>query len=986
MRASLLRSLPWVILSCLFTGLAFSLPAGKSISEYDRRVWQTQDGLPEDTVQSLAETEDGYLWIGTREGLARFDGFRFVVFDQSNTPAFRDDSVLALDATKGDVLWIGTEGGGLVRYHDGRFRAFSAEQGLTDGFVRAIYQDHRGRLLVGTDHGLFRLSGSRFVRMDGRGGLPYLSVHAITEDSQGRLWVGGSGLYILDHGTAKRILLDESTASSQIKSILIAKNGSVWVGTYAGLYRLKDGVIRHYPFNRDIEANICQDGSGNIWLGWVGDGLSRFQDGQWVTYRAPGVLPNNTVLSIFEDSDQDLWVGTENGLLRISDTGVSVLENKDGVALGNSSTIYENVSTIYHAPDGRLWIANGHLYQIDRWRLIRFKLPPAARRVEVRTVFKDRKGVLWLGTGGQGLVAIRNGAVMTYTTRQGLVNDFIRAFCEDRKGNLWIGTDGGVSVWNGKRFRNFDASNGLVYPSVRTIVQTKDGDLWIGTDGGINVVTDGRLTTRPPLARLLGDRIWCIHQDSQGDLWIGTRGDGLIRLKGGKLAHYTTRCGLPDDNIYQILEDRRGNLWFSGRAGIFQIPLADLNRDAGCSARSLGATVYVTPESAEAGEVNGGVQPAGSAGSSGDLWFPTTKGAVRIEPDEVRAARPRDVIIEQVIADGREIPVRSSVRIRPGDGKLEIHYTSPALIEPEQIRFKYRLDGFDKQWVYAGTARAAYYTNLPPGNYRFEVAAFAGHSPTDPAEADFPFVWEAHYYQTAWFDVVCILIAGCCCWAAFWMYGRQTKARYALLAEERGRLAREMHDTVIQGCVGVSTLLEAVSISTTHEASTDLLDRARMQVRLTLEEARQAVWDLRQPSINASLPTTLVELTGRLCVDKRVPIETEISGDEKTVDSAVARSLLLVAREALLNAIAHGRPQKITVYLRFEAAEVSIEIFDDGCGFEPPGELVTGDGHWGLVGMRERVEQLRGRFSLSSAAGGGTRVFASLPLVSPRRI
>lgn len=972
----------------LLAGIALSLPGAKSIAEYDRRIWQTQDGLPEDTIQAIAETQDGYLWVGTREGLARFDGVRFTVFDRSNTPAFRDDSVLSLYAAKDHALWIGTEGGGIIRYQHRTFRAFSAPQGLTDGFVRAIYQDHDGRLLAGTDHGLFRLQGNRFARLDGRGGIPALSVHAITEDSQGRLWVGGSGLYEITRGTAKQIVLDSSAASNQIKSILAAKDGSVWVGTYAGLYRLRNGAILHTAFDRDIEANICQDRQGNVWLGWVGDGLSRYHDGEWATYRAPEILPNNTVLSIFEDSSQDLWVGTENGLLRVSDTGVSVLENKDGVALGNSSTIYENVSTIYAAPGGSLWIANGNLYRIQGWRLIPFALPAAARTVKVRTVFKDRQGTLWLGTGGQGVVAIRGGVAARYTTRQGLVNDFIRAFCADGSGKLWIGTDGGVSVWDGKQFTNFTASNGLAYPSVRTIVKTRDGSLWIGTDGGVSVVRGGKFASLPVLRRLAGYRVWSIHEDGDGNIWIGTRGDGLFRLKGGRLAHYTTRCGLPDDNIYQILQDRRGNLWFSGRAGIFAISLADLDRNQECAARSLNATLYVSSAEAEAGEVNGGVQPAGSSAPSGALWFPTIKGAVRIEPDEVHAARPKTALIEEVIADGRDVPLSGSVRIRPGEGRLEIHYTAPALIEPEQIRFKYRLDGFDRRWTEAGSSRVAYYTNLPPGKYRFRVEAFAGQAPLGrTAEADFAFVWAAHFYQTVWFYALCALFLGSLIWAGFLLHLAQTKARYTAVLAERSRLAREMHDTVIQGCVGVSTLLEATSSvePPPSEMARDLLDRARTQIRQTLAEAREAVWNLRHASLEAdSIATGLSSLARQLSAESGVGFHAETMGNPVFLDGWLKGNLLLVAREAARNALEHGRPENVLIRLSFTKNKLSLEVTDNGCGFDASTVLAGQNGHYGIVGMKERIEQAGGRFELTSESGKGTRVMAIVPLRGER--
>lgn len=973
--------LAWPVLLSLTAISACALPSNKSIWEFDRRIWQTQDGLPEDTIQAIAQTKDGYLWIGTREGLARFDGFQFVVFDRSNTPAFHDDRVLALCVTRNGALWIGTEGGGLIRYRNGSFKLFDSRQGLTNGFVRAIYQDRRMRLLVGTDHGLFRLKGGQFVRLDGHGGLPPISVHAIREDSLGRLWVGGSGLFVLAHGTVKRIVLDQSAASDQIKSIFESRDGTIWVGTYAGLYRLKGGAILHAPFDRDVEANICEDQDGNVWVGWVGGGLSRFRNGSFRTYRAPAILPNNTVLSIFDDSEQDLWVGTEDGLLRISNTGVSVLENKDGLSLGNSSTIYENVSTIYEAPDGSLWIADGHLYRILGWHLVPFQLPAPVRKVKVRTLFEDSRGILWIGTGGQGVVAIHHGIATQYTRRQGLINDFIRAFCEDRRGNLWIGTDGGVTRWDGKHFQNFSTSNGLAYPSVRAIVEDKAGNLWVGTDGGLSLIHNGSLVSDPALAPLRKDKIWTIHEDNDGGLWLGTRDDGLFRLKGGQLAHYTSRCGLPDDNIYQILQDLHGNLWFSGQPSIFKISLKNLDDNTVCKSGALLPVIYGSSETWQAGEVNGGVQPAGSSTPSGVLWFPTLKGAIRIEPDEVRGTYPPKVLIEQVIADGSDVPLSPQVWIRPGRGKLEIHYTAPNLHAPEQIRFKYRLEGFDREWTDASTRRIAYYTNLPPGNYRFRVMAYYGDDPAEKAETDFPFTWEAHFYQSVWFYLLCALGIGTAGWAGFHNRMAQTKARYAAVLAERNRLAREMHDTVIQGCVGVSALLEAAASGQQPipGMAEELINHARIQIRETLREAREAVWNLRHSSLEAdSIAPAISHLAQQFAAESGVSIQTKINGTPFLPDPETKSNLLLVAREAIRNALAHASPKNVLIRMSFSRMNLRMEIKDDGCGFDPSASPQASKEHYGIVGMQERVEQLGGQILILSEPGKGTQVIVTI--------
>ena len=969
----------------VFTSLPVSaLPTNKSIWEFDRRVWYAQNGLPDEMILAITQTKNGYLWIGTRGGLARFDGFQFVLFDRSNTPAFHDDRVLSLYAARNGDLWVGTAGGGVVRYHDGVFKSFGEQQGLSNGFVRKIYQMRDGRLLVGTDHGLFLLKGKRFVRLDGRDGLPFISVHAITEDRRGRLWVGGSGLYVISHQKVKNIVLGRSMASDQIKSVFQSSDGTMWIGTYDGLYRLTpSGRILHGPFDNDVEANICQDRDGNVWVGWVGHGLSRYRKGSFRTYQAPAILPNNTVLSIYVDSEKDLWVGTEDGLLRISDTGVSVVENTDGISLGNTSTIYENVSTLYAAPDGSLWIADGHLYRIEGWRLLAYRLPTSVRNVAIRTVFEDSRGVLWIGTGGQGLVAIpKNGVAVHYTRKEGLVNDFIRAFCQDRKGNLWIGTDGGLSRWNGKEFRNYTTANGLVYPSIRTIVEDKAGYIWIGTDGGLCVIHDGKFMNDPALAALRNDKIWAIREDGSGTLWLGTRDEGLFRLKNGALSHYTTRCGLPDDDIYQILQDHAGNLWFSGRAGIFQISLANLNSSTGCQPGALAPTLYGSSQGSDVGEVNGGIQPAGSVTRSGVLWFPTSKGAIRIDPSEVNWSEKPRTLIESVEADGNDVSLKSHTRIPPGRGRLEINYTAPSLRAPEHIRFKYMLKGFDNQWTNASTRRVAYYTNLPPGNYEFKVVAYYNDAPNEMSEASFPFTWEARFYRTLWFDALVVLLIAGAVWVGLRVHLAQTKARYAAVLAERSRLAREMHDTVIQGCVGVSTLLEAVSSMPEPSSSTgqSLLTHAREEIRQTLNEARLAIWNMRYTSMEAEgLVSGLRHLARNFSAEKEVNVRTEVSGTPFYLEPQASSNLLLIAREAVRNALTHANAANVVIQVAFADHHVRIEVQDDGRGFDPQNGPPGKDEHYGIVGMRERAEELGGKFEIDAKPGKGTHVVVSIP-------
>ncbi len=340
-------------------------------------------------------------------------------------------------------------------------------------------------------------------------------------------------------------------------------------------------------------------------------------------------------------------------------------------------------------------------------------------------------------------------------------------------------------------------------------------------------------------------------------------------------------------------------------------------------------------------------------------------------------------MIEQAIADGREVSLQGHGRIRPGEGKLEIHYTAPSLLAPEHIRFKYRLEGFDRKWTFASTRRVAYYTNLPAGEYGFRVIAFDDDTLAESPEADLWFAWEAHFYQTGWFYGLWALCLVTVAWAGFRIHVRQTKTRYAAVLAERSRLAREMHDTVIQGCVGISALLEAASSlqNSSVEILLELVDRARAQIRETLKEAQEAVWDLRHTRLEGDgIVPELSEVARQLVVGRDVNIQTEVVGFPFPLNPRIKSTLLLVAREATRNALAHANPREILIRLSFAKEKLCMEVADDGCGFDHQAELSEKKEQYGVMGMRERIEQLGGQFLLLSSPRKGTQVIATIPL------
>ena len=974
---------------------------------YSRHVWQSTDGLPEDLAQALAETPDGHLWIGTSGGLVRFDGFRFTVFDHRTSAAFRDDSIYSLHTTRDGTLWAGSEGGGLIRLANGRFRNFGRAEGLSNGFVRVIFEDSSARLWIGTDSGLFLMQNESLLRIDGRSGRPQIAVHSICEDQKGRILVGGSGLLVLRHDLTdyEYYTSGESPADNSIRTIRRTPDGALWIGTISGLRRLANGLAGD-PFRGPKlikETNVCfllVGRGGEVWIGSYGRGMFRYRNGHLERFGAPTALPHDNVLALFEDREDNIWVGTQGGLLRLSPCPATTIATADGAPL--------SINTIYEDSDGTLFVTglDGGLFRTSNDALLPVTLPFSTRGLRIRNVFRESKGALWVGTDGQGAYRIEGSKVFRYTIREGLVNEFIRAFCENPDGSIWIGTDGGVSHWRSGRFENYTAGSGLSYDSIRMLVRDSRGQLWVTTENGLSRFEKGRFVLDAALERLHGEKVWALHEDSTGALWIGTQGAGLFLYEGGTLRQYTTKQGLPSDKIHFITEDRSGRFWISGPAGIASFAGADLRELPNDGSRQLAVRLYTTAEGLRTNQMNGGVQPAGVLRRNGELWFPSTKGAVRVFPELPEHGSPPPVVIEQMLVDDRPVPLSSQLQneppqqggassasatltfgsgqqllLPPGDGKVEVHYTAIRLRSPERIRFKYWMEGFDDDWTAAGQRRIAYYTNLPPGGYRFHVVAYELDAPHNASEQVLALELEPHFYRRPWFMALCGVAITATAWGSYRMHLRSIRRRFAAVLSERTRLAREMHDTLIQGCVGVATLLEAASQAKdiSPKLNADLVDRARNEVRGTIDEARLAIWNLRHaPERGQTLTQSLSRLTERAAAESGIAIQFQWSGTPVPLPAEVERSLTLVLREALQNAIRHASPTRIDTHLSFAPSLVEIQVEDDGCGFDVGASLTDDAHHYGLIGMREHVERHGGEFALSSEAGRGTRLRAAL--------
>ena len=737
-----------------------TLSTHKALGRYQQFVWQGQHGLPQNGVLAILRTRDGYLWLGTIEGAARFDGVRFVVFDNNNTPEFKSNQILSLAEDRSGSLWLGAVSGGLTRHTEGRFRLYTTQDGLSSDLVRCLLADRAGNLWIGTRGGglnLFR--DERFTAYTTRDGLPGDQILTLAEDRNGGLWIGASkGLAHFAQGRFTAYTTREGLPHDRVNALCVDSAGILWVGTGGGLCRFQQGrcAVYNLPIPGSVTA-LYEDQQRNLWVGTGGNGLFLFRDGRFTQYTMRDGLPSDTVLALYQDPEGDIWVGTvDGGLVQLREGRFSVYTVEDGLPHNFATAVFED-------SQGSLWMGtNGGIGRLKAGRITAWTASQG-RRPENDSITEDRAGNLWFSARGQ-LTQFRNGQFTRRTTEQGLPHEPVRELLGDRAGNLWISAPGhGLTLFREGRFRSFDTRDGLADNEVTALYEGREGQLWVGTrNGGVSrfEVETRRFTTWTVKDGLPGDHVQAFYEDRWGSLWIGTNGGGLRRFKNDKFAAITVRDGLYDNRTFQILsdtEDDSGDLWLSSNRGIFRVGLRELNDFAEGRLKSVTSFVYGVADGMISRECNG-ASPGGWKTRDGRLWFPTVKGVVAIDPRQ-RNTQPSLVAIERVILDRAPLPAGQPAQIRPDQENLEIEYTGINWRRPQQIRFKYQLAGFNHDWVDAGTRRTAYFSNLPPGDYTFKVIADNGEGVWNKEGASLRVVVLPPFYRTWWFLTLAALAA-----------------------------------------------------------------------------------------------------------------------------------------------------------------------------------------------------------------------------------
>ncbi len=774
-----------------------ALDPEREVAQFTIDTWGEHEGLPGTFVYTIQQTHDGYLWLGTRRGLVRFDGVRFTVYDDRR-PELRDSEVVALAEDDDGSLWIATHGGWLSRLRDSAFTSYSLEEGHPGNTITSLAKSPGGPLWIGTVSGLVAFDGRRFETYTTEHGLPSNSVTVLHRDGRGTLWIGTSrGLAsyadgrLVNHaarhpglgGTIRAIagggdgaiwldrILDEDAAvgnpvhgvrryedgavsvltvadglpSDEVTALLEDERGVVWIGTAAGLCRYRRGRLESFQrdpltgANRNLAAShprsvqcLQLDREGSLWIGTRLTGLARLRDAAFST-----VVDGGTS-SVVEDASGAIWVAGVSGLSRIRDGAMATMVLPDSLV------------PLVLAEDGarRLWVGTtSGVFWVDSGRVQRAL--PSLSDVAVSVLFTDDRGNVWIGGRTTGLYRWRDGALKHFTPQQGLLGSQVRAVAQDSAGAIWIGTkDGGISRLQDGRFHRLGIENGLPSPSVSAL-----------------------------------------FVDAADQVWAATR-RGLVRVHGTQIVTLTEEQGLPANYFYQVLSDGSGGLWLTFAGGIARFARRELDDVADGRATEVGGTVYGIGSGLRNTAMTVSFQPTACRSRDGRMWFATGDGAAVLDPGQtLHNEIPPPVVVEQVRTDGRRRLPSEMVEVPPGRGELEVQYTALSLLEPSRVLFRYRLLGFDREWVDAGTRRTAYYTNLPPGRYRFQVIACNNDGVWNQQGAHFDLRLLPHFYQTFWFYGACVVGVALAGIAAH-------RFRVRRLREQARELARRVEEAV----------------------------------------------------------------------------------------------------------------------------------------------------------------------------------------------
>jgi len=995
--SNICRGLNHYLPACLWGLLLLESAAARPI-EYHIASWTTENGLPQNIVRDICQTPDGYLWLATLDGLVRFDGVRFVVFNRTNTPGIKGNRFTSVYCMPNGEFWAGTESNGVTRYSQGRFTTYTAGEGIPANDVFAVVGDDAGHVWILSHRSIVRWSERGFELMKvprqesqcdyfpaGRSGF-----WCIERDTL-HMFVRGQFLrYPLPRGWPGRIL---TRAGRDL-------TGTVWLagadGSFAKLNEGRWSAIYRAPREPgassrwDARESTYRDSRGKLWMISIGcdSGAFLLQALNLPSRDGPRRMVFN---SFFEDREGSIWIATDGqGLYRLQRQTVSTVSQEDGLP-------DHNIYPIYQDRQGAIWIGtwNGGLAKFSEGKLSTISVADGLTANRINSIFEDRTGLLWVSTP-TGLYTRQRGHFepLHGSIPGGAQN--IQAIHEDRQGTLWFGTDHGLLRFEAGAWSLLTTREGLETNDVRVIIDGRAGNLWIAGYGGLTSLNHGQLRRWTEADGLPSNSIRSLYEDGDGVLWIGTYDGGLGRFESGRFTRFTIREGLFSNGVFRILEDSRGYLWMSSNRGISRVAKSELNDLALGKRTAVFAAAYGKSEGMRNAECNGGLWPAGIRAQDGKLWFPTQDGVAVVDPEAVSTNPvPPPVAIESLSLDHELQPLDRSVRVDSGRENLEIEYTALSFLNSEDIRFRYKLEGLDRNWVDADTRRTAYYSHLPPGHYMFHVIAANSDGVWNLQGKSLSITVLPPFYETWWFLALALTAAlgaaGLIWQARVSVFKRKEAMHQAFTRQlissqesERKRIAAELHDSLGQQLVVIKNLalISMTRGTAENDSRREQMEEISAQASEALSEVKKISYNLRPYQLDRLGLTKAIEaIVKQASMATAIRFTSEIDAIDNVFVKDSEINFYRIVQECVNNLVKHSQATAANVTIRRAAHGLQFTIRDNGSGFarhtaNSKSEL----GGFGMIGVSERAQLLGGRLVFHSEVGKGTTVSVTIPL------
>jgi len=992
------RCLQRSILALFLTGVIvcafgrFDAQTGSSQYRFDS--YTTDDGLPQNGVRGIAQTPDGYLWFTTFDGLVRFDGLKFTVFDKNNTDGIGSNRFATLHLMDDGTLLAGTEDGGLTVYSGGKFRTFTTADGLPSNSIATFKTDIRGEVFVETSKGnVYYRNGSIVAANDV--GLPENNFRYIGPKTSNWIYDRDHFVQITADGrrTSYPIKLEYYTETLTGVTGFEDSKGVFWVGDLSGVYSIRDGVITHLTEKAGVPRGAVlrpytEDNEGGIWFstGWGNTarvGAVRYFEGKFTVIDEGSGLSDLGITQIFKDREGTLWIASDKGINHLRKQLFTTYSEKDGL-------VDNEVYPILQASNGDIYVGTTRGLSVFRdGRFSELKLrDPNGDPFFITSLFEDAKQRLWIGTTGD-LCILENGVLRKVA---GFSRNSIWAIKGDRQGSIWVGTSAGLfELRDDVVSASYTIANGLPNDDVKVIHEDRNGAMWFGTYGGLAKYENGKFAIYTQDAGLVSDRVRSIYEDASGTLWIGTYDGGMSRFRDGRFFNYSTNNGLFNNGVFQVLEDSNENLWISCNRGIYNVDRKSLDAFADGTASAVNYVAYGKADGIANPEANGGRQPAGIKAADGRFWFPTQEGVAVVDPANVeRNPQPPAVRIESLNVEFQSQDLTKEITLRADRDDLQVNFTGITFIKPEQVRFRYRIEGLDENWNDAGTRRDVNYAFLPAGEYVFRVVAGNSDGVWNEVGDSIKISVIAPFWRRSWFIALTVALLAL---VVFVLYKRriaalqrinlakETFARQLIESQEneRRRIAAELHDSLGQSLVLIKNwALLGLKSDKEKKPTAANLNEISETASEAINEVREIAYNLGPYQLERlGLRSTIVEMIEKVSASSTIEFDLNIDEITEKLNKEQEVNIFRIVQETVNNVIKHAEATRVSISLTAEAGKVFYNISDNGKGLAPNAQ--SDSKGFGMLGIAERVSLLKGAIAVSSDPGKGTSINVTIP-------